>query len=120
VAARREAPWPAISAGTSKARPPRTSIWASALNLASSISAIAMAPKLPMRESFMTSSTRLLSPAPPKPSTASAKPSSCKAPVTSRVALIPARIDSDIGSTQAAATVTSAPMPPTMTPTSGK
>lgn len=79
-----------------------------------------MAPKLPMRESFMISSTRALVQPPPSPSQVSAQPSSWKAPVTRMVAAIDSTTAMSIGSTCAASQNTAAPVAPTSQPTRGR
>ena len=79
-----------------------------------------MAPKLPMRESFMMVRICAFSQPPPKPSTVSPQPSSWKAPVMYRVAAIEARMARVFGQMKKNSPKTRAPMPPTISPTAGK
>ena len=70
----------------------------STVHLRPSMTQMPMAPYAPMRESFMIASTRSVVVPPPKPSQASAKPSSCRAPVRSNEAASMSPIDTLAGS----------------------
>ncbi|MCY1558807.1 hypothetical protein D9M68_957750 [compost metagenome] len=79
----REVTCAANSASAASHAPPPCASSASNATLLSNASTSAIAPKLPMRESFMISSARSRSALPPRPSARSARPSSWKAPVSS-------------------------------------